>query len=268
MSNLHTDLSMVAVSVAPSPATSGTSLGVTDANAANLPNVYPWYAVVKPTGLAPTRSNAEIVQVTGGSSSGGTTTYTIVRAKGNPVTTARTIIVGDDIYEAVSSDVQAGNTDNTIGDVSTTAHGFAPKAPNDTTKFLRGDATYAIPLIRSKQIYATRDMTSATGDVAYTGFGFTPRHFTVVSSISGTNVASWGMSDVSGGVYGTGFVTYYTYTPAFGQSTSLGVAILNTAGATDQEGKVKTFDADGVTLTWTKNGSPTGTADLQILAAS
>jgi hypothetical protein len=36
-------------------------------------------------------------------------------------------------------------SDNTTNDVSTTKHGFAPKAPNDTTKFLRGDATWAVP---------------------------------------------------------------------------------------------------------------------------
>lgn len=36
-------------------------------------------------------------------------------------------------------------TDITTNDVSTTKHGYAPKAPNDTTKFLRGDASWASP---------------------------------------------------------------------------------------------------------------------------
>jgi len=36
-------------------------------------------------------------------------------------------------------------SDNTTADVSTAKHGFTPKAPNDTTKFLRGDASYAVP---------------------------------------------------------------------------------------------------------------------------
>lgn len=42
---------------------------------------------------------------------------------------------------------EAGQTlaDNTTNDVSTTKHGYAPKAPNDATKFLRGDATWAVP---------------------------------------------------------------------------------------------------------------------------
>ena len=110
---IHTDISRVAISVAPSPATSGTSLGVTDANAAYLPDTYPYWAVLVPVNVAPTRANSEIVKVTGGSSSGGTTTLTIVRAQGIPVTTAQSVTTSFDIYDAnsvealpqVSSDV-------------------------------------------------------------------------------------------------------------------------------------------------------------------
>ena len=41
--------------------------------------------------------------------------------------------------------VEADQTlaDNTTNDVSVTKHGYAPKAPNDTAKFLRGDASWA-----------------------------------------------------------------------------------------------------------------------------
>jgi len=104
--SVHTDLSIVAISAAPSPATSGTSLGVTDANAVYLPNIYPWWALVKPSGAKPTRANSEILKVTAGSSAAGTTTYTITRAQGLPVTTARTIIVGDDILEVLTAQQQ------------------------------------------------------------------------------------------------------------------------------------------------------------------
>lgn len=37
-------------------------------------------------------------------------------------------------------------TDITTNDVSTTLHGFVPKAPNDLSKFLRGDGTWATEL--------------------------------------------------------------------------------------------------------------------------
>lgn len=102
MVRIHTDLSKVEISVAPSPATSGTTLGVTDANAAYLPDIYPWWAGICPTVSAPSRANSEIVKVTGGSSSAGTTTYTIVRAQGIPVTTAQTITTSFSIYDAGS----------------------------------------------------------------------------------------------------------------------------------------------------------------------
>lgn len=35
--------------------------------------------------------------------------------------------------------------DNVTNNVGTAKHGFCPKAPNDTTKFLRGDASWAVP---------------------------------------------------------------------------------------------------------------------------
>lgn len=49
---------------------------------------------------------------------------------------------------------EAGLTlaDNTTADVSTTKHGFTPKAPNDSTKFLRGDATWAVPASAGENI--------------------------------------------------------------------------------------------------------------------
>ena len=115
MVRIHTDLSSVAVSVAPSPATSGTSLGVTDANAAYLPDVYPYWATVVPAGQTPTRANSEIVKVTGGSSSAGTTTLTIVRAQGIPVTTAQTVTTSFDIYDANSSEALANANVLTVG---------------------------------------------------------------------------------------------------------------------------------------------------------
>lgn len=116
MTRVHTDLSRVAISVAPSPATSGTSLGVTDANAAFLPDTYPYWAVLVPVNVAPTRANSEIVKVTGGSSSGGTTTLTIVRSQGTPVTTAQTVTTSFDIYDANSAEANIGLNSLIIGE--------------------------------------------------------------------------------------------------------------------------------------------------------
>jgi len=45
------------------------------------------------------------------------------------------------------TDVTLTTTDVTTNNVSTSKHGFAPKAPNDATKFLRGDATWDVPSV-------------------------------------------------------------------------------------------------------------------------
>lgn len=47
--------------------------------------------------------------------------------------------------DAVKLDELAAPTDVTTLDVSTTLHGLCPKAPNDTSKFLRGDGTWNTP---------------------------------------------------------------------------------------------------------------------------
>lgn len=61
-------------------------------------------------------------------------------------------------------------TDITSGDVSTTKHGFAPKAPNDATKFLNGMAAYA--QVKESDIAFT-DIT--TGNVSITKHGHAPK---------------------------------------------------------------------------------------------
>ena len=85
-----------AVATAPSPATSGTSLVVTAGQGALFPAV-PFNAVICPTATQPLASNAEIVRVTAIS----TDTLTIARAQ--EATTARTVVVGDQIYAGVTA---------------------------------------------------------------------------------------------------------------------------------------------------------------------
>ncbi len=70
-------------------------------------------------------------------------------------------------------------SDVTIGDVSTSKHGFAPKAPNDTSKFLRGDGSWAAPagggLGYCLAITSTNISTMAGGATYYfSGYAFAP----------------------------------------------------------------------------------------------
>lgn len=49
------------------------------------------------------------------------------------------------ILEGSVTEAEITLADNTTNDVSTAKHGFAPKAPNDATKFLNGLGAYAVP---------------------------------------------------------------------------------------------------------------------------
>lgn len=85
------------VLTAPSPATSGTSLVVQSGEGAKFPAV-PFNATIWPVSTQSLTSNAEIVTVTAIA----TDTLTIVRAQEG--TTARTVIVGDQIVNTVTSE--------------------------------------------------------------------------------------------------------------------------------------------------------------------
>ena len=61
----------------------------------------------------------------------------------NIKTVQSTSIVGSG--DVTITDANLSTSDITTNNVSITKHGFTPKAPNDTTKFLRGDATWNVP---------------------------------------------------------------------------------------------------------------------------
>ena len=88
-----------AVTTAPSPATTGTSLKVAEAIAANFPDpatAGQYNVTVWPTGVQPIYSNSEIIRITAkAAASGGEVELTIDREEES--TPARTIIVGDQI---------------------------------------------------------------------------------------------------------------------------------------------------------------------------
>jgi hypothetical protein len=111
-----------------------------------------------------------------------------------------------------------------------------------------------------KVLSATRDMTASSGDVAYTGTGFTPK---VVLCFAG--VTSKGTScAVDDGTTRGGAVTY-TNSGLIANTTDHLVAVYDGPAAA-QLGDIKSFDANGFTITYSKAGSPTGTANLYFLA--
>ncbi len=69
--------------------------------------------------------------------------------------------------KALVTDANMTTTDITTNDVSTSKHGFAPKAPNDTTKFLRGDGTWAVPAAGGLTKFTEAENTSAPNGTVY-----------------------------------------------------------------------------------------------------
>jgi len=108
----------------------------------------------------------------------------------------------------------------------------------------------------------TRDQTAATADVAYTGVGFKPTHIIFFSSpgvTDNTYYSSYGFDD------GTNHFCTVNRTAVNSQVGNK--SIFTGSGAVDQNAYVKSFDADGFTLTWTKTGSPAaGTMNIYYMA--
>lgn len=113
--------------------------------------------------------------------------------------------------------------------------------------------------LASKVIASSRDLAAASGDVAYTGVGFTPTSIVVLFGIDGGTINGVGIVDsaLTGrfeGRMADATARVFTYfISGFVSGSATNVAI------------VKSFDADGFTLTWTKTGSPTGTMTLYFL---
>lgn len=115
--------------------------------------------------------------------------------------------------------------------------------------------------LESKVISATRDMTAAGAptDVAYTGVGFKPTSIQAIAIVGGLKMPSIGFADsakINSHLQQDPTDVWYI--------DDFLVWIYSSAGAS-QKAIVKSYDADGFTLTWTKTGSPTGTAQLRFL---
>jgi hypothetical protein len=90
------------VATAPDPAASGVSLVVAAGEGARFPapvSEGSFYATVCPAGVSAGRGNSEIILVTARS----TDTFTFIRAQGG--TTARTIVVGDQVFNGLTKEV-------------------------------------------------------------------------------------------------------------------------------------------------------------------
>jgi hypothetical protein len=103
----------------------------------------------------------------------------------------------------------------------------------------------------------TRDLAAVSGDVAYTGVGFKPSLIIFIAGLA-TRSLSAGASDAT---------THRCFFSTYGVTNSIDNAalVVSVDGANYQTAIVKTMDADGFTLTWTKTLGPTGTAGVNAI---
>ena len=118
----------------------------------------------------------------------------------------------------------------------------------------------AAPALTTKRVTVTRDMSLASGTQAITGAGFRPTSAIVFNVVQSSNRMSVNFSDTSGGTAGVkddsaNIADNWTSLNSFADLGS----------GNEQIAAFTSYDADGMTITWTKYGSPTGTCYLNIL---
>lgn len=95
------------------------------------------------------------------------------------------------------NDATITTTDVTTNNVSTTKHGWAPKAPNDATKYLDGTGAYTTPAgsggtVLNDQIIIQDQQTSGTTGHAYTSGAWRTVILNTTVTDTGSNVVSLG----------------------------------------------------------------------------
>lgn len=138
----------------------------------------------------------------------------------------------------------------------------------DRARELRFEGDEGASSYRSAIGQFTRDLTTATGTQSITGLGFKPRQiyfFTCV--LEATGRASFGFTNGSSNL--CNFDAFVTSADTWQPSSAR--CIYNDQGAVNFyrgsiDGTNGTMDVDGFTISWVKDGSPTGTLTVSYFA--
>jgi len=108
----------------------------------------------------------------------------------------------------------------------------------------------------------SRDMTAASGNVAYTGIGFRPSYILFLAGVTATAAISIGFDDNINTE--RHLANLHEQTPDTWQVGGSSCINVRTASSAVQIAVISSFDSDGFTLTWTKfNSPPAGTLTAQ-----
>ncbi len=129
------------------------------------------------------------------------------------------------------------------------------KGAANTKMFMNAGATAPEWATGHNYLDIARNMATASGDVEYTGFNFKPNGILWVSCIDGA--PSTFSIGISIGTYSRVILQAITTAPTTVIVIGASAIHIQTSTGNAQSAVVKSCDADGVTLTWTKYGSPT-----------
>jgi len=120
----------------------------------------------------------------------------------------------------------------------------------------------------NKLIISTRDSAAASGDVSYTGVGFKPRSIIAIGIMSGSGGSSYyeslGFSGSDKAAYSRHVINASTGGYVLSGAYLISLTSINQYNNSNVA-IVKSYDADGFTLTWTKTGNSTGIYTLFFL---
>jgi len=168
-------------------------------------------------------------------------------------------IGSDEVGVAALSGLLADDQHVLDAEVTAVAIPLAQKAAASGVASLDASSVVVQAAVKSKALSASRDMTAASGAVSYASVGFQPTAYRIHARHS--NLLDWSDSHLDSGGVGAG-VGLYNGGTVLGVFDATIIIYLQTAGSVLQRAGHTSFDADGITLTYTKVGSPTGTGTL------
>jgi hypothetical protein len=127
-----------------------------------------------------------------------------------------------------------------------------------TKKILLNELAIAMNLYKVGSF--TRDLSVASGNVAYTGVGFKPKAIIFLGVISSSLVWNIGVDD------GTTHSGISENTTPVVQPSGSDSIVIQDASSNGQTGHILTFDADGFTIAWVKTGAAAVTGSFYYLA--
>lgn len=158
-------------------------------------------------------------------------------------------------------DVGSGDADGDIYYRASSALARLAKGAANTKLFINAGATAPEWAQGTYHVSTSYDLTTASGDQAITGVGFKPCAFVVLACIDAST--EWSVGFGSGTSLNEFSINYRSDTSKMLIGSGYVHRIYMSAGY--QNASLKSWDADGITLTWTKTTSPTGTLSQYFL---